>query len=1214
MADAPTSTSPNRPEFEIEVDDGRGLLLLRPRLFFGWLPLDKLELLIPKVQFPLDIRGGLAQFQSQRCVAHRAEIVLDRRVLEQLIALRAPILHAAGFSEIEAEVDGTEVRLAALVRRGETAVPLFVVLEAALDGRDHSRLRWQMVSAYALGFVRRPALLLGRDLVAALVEATPATATAADDDERIDAPIEESGLAVSMRPLHWLLRRLLPEFGWRMPELADAGIELEAERVTAPDVGQRLVLRYAAPEQTPGLNAAGMVATASEPAGAAPAANEGMALGDRLLVEGDLAAAAVEYRRVWTTLGPRGDGAATVVMRLLGVLVARDGSLREAERLLDELETDARHRLDVGLGRAQVAEARGRLPDAAVALEVASRAALDRGERLLARRAVLAAARLLTEIDPQAALRLFERVLELSPGHAEATRELFALYRAQRRFEELAALHERVLSSTVALLPLEEAALRASLAELLFNQLTQAEEAEAELLRVQKLAGDAFAEWDLLARIRVHCSNLPGAIAALHALAEKTPPEARAAVHERAAEIEERIGNLDAALADYRAALALGTADPGLKERAAELAVRAGRRDEAIVLLQALTGATLDGTRRARVEGRLFEQLVLAGRASQALALHATMPTPPSPKMLLALAAQLEASAPLHAALGLYTQALEAKISDVPEGARPAATLSRGRLALQLGRLDEADEALRGLARGTDAVALDATGLMAELACARGDGADERRWLEVRLQGAAPTVAQLLRRLELALDDGDRELATALVASATMRRNAGDVVPATRLLRLQARTLGLSGRPSEEGALLAQLARDTGSDSERLELLIRAAALLRQSRRSTARSRGLVNGRAGRVLAPADLRVRSARRRSGVCAPQLGRGRRSLPHQVGDAAPPSATAAPLGSGRRPRSSVHRSRARCRAPARRWDPRRRSPPSGPFCARAWAKLYLERGQPEAAAAALVASAEDEASHASGVERADLLVRAAELWLRRLGAPERAATLLEQAIGWAPGHIRAWSTLESLWAEAGHTEKLLAALLQTGQRLALAPDAAVRKKWLERVVGLEPLWSALPDAVQLYEAALGMARSFRPSLRSALAARALAADQPWATATPLLEARLAEAPIDLPDSADSDAGVERRVGADPFGPPGRGQPTLRRGRRASVGRHRAGRRQSAAGAAGRDRAHPSPHPPLGRPLRRAHASPIAGRRSGDPARAGGRARPSARRRAR
>ncbi len=63
------------------------------------------------------------------------------------------------------------------------------------------------------------------------------------------------GLAVSMRPLHWLLRRLLPELGWRMPELVEAGIELVAERVppTEPDA-QRLVLR---------LRRAGAVASAS---------------------------------------------------------------------------------------------------------------------------------------------------------------------------------------------------------------------------------------------------------------------------------------------------------------------------------------------------------------------------------------------------------------------------------------------------------------------------------------------------------------------------------------------------------------------------------------------------------------------------------------------------------------------------------------------------------------------------------------------------------------------------------------------------------------------------------------------------------------------------------------------------------------------------------------------------------------------------------------
>ncbi|MGZ3428237.1 MAG: hypothetical protein ACXVCV_16405, partial [Polyangia bacterium] len=99
-----------QPHFEIQVGDGRGLLLLRPRTFFGWLRIDNLQLAIPEVHFPLDITGGMAQFQRQRCPVLEATISVERGGLVELLQRRAPLLAAAGFAEVGVELasDGIE--------------------------------------------------------------------------------------------------------------------------------------------------------------------------------------------------------------------------------------------------------------------------------------------------------------------------------------------------------------------------------------------------------------------------------------------------------------------------------------------------------------------------------------------------------------------------------------------------------------------------------------------------------------------------------------------------------------------------------------------------------------------------------------------------------------------------------------------------------------------------------------------------------------------------------------------------------------------------------------------------------------------------------------------------------------------------------------------------------------------------------------------------
>src|SRR5689334_2483808 len=98
MTDAPQTVSyradasdkPDKPVFEIQVGDGRGLLLLRPRTFFGWLAVEHFELQIPGASFPLDITGGMAQFQRHACVLNAATLAVDDRAMQAFLKRRAP--------------------------------------------------------------------------------------------------------------------------------------------------------------------------------------------------------------------------------------------------------------------------------------------------------------------------------------------------------------------------------------------------------------------------------------------------------------------------------------------------------------------------------------------------------------------------------------------------------------------------------------------------------------------------------------------------------------------------------------------------------------------------------------------------------------------------------------------------------------------------------------------------------------------------------------------------------------------------------------------------------------------------------------------------------------------------------------------------------------------------------------------------------------------
>jgi len=87
-----------------------------------------------------------------------------------------------------------------------------------------------------------------------------------------------------------------------------------------------------------------------------------------------------------------------------------------------------------------------------------------------------------------------------------------------------------------------------------------------------------------------------------------------------------------------------------------------------------------------------------------------------------------------------------------------------------------------------------------------------------------------------------------------------------------------------------------------------------------------------------------------------------------------------------------------------------------------ELHARRGDPHAAARALIASADDTRTGASEEDRAAALIAAAGILRKRLSLPGDAVMLLERALALAPASIEALEALEQLTSDSGDFERL------------------------------------------------------------------------------------------------------------------------------------------------------------------------------------------------
>jgi hypothetical protein len=195
------SNAPQTPDFALRVEDGRGALVLADETFFGWLRVDRLELEIPNVSFPLDVAGGAARFQRRRCRVAGARLSVDDRALEALIRARAAGLGAAGFDDVRLRLLEDAVEISARARVDERSADF--TARGWVEAGERA-LRLVVADVRVFGFVRRPGPVLAHALLGALFDAAPAGTT---DEEREEVPAARwEGLAeLELSPLDALL-------------------------------------------------------------------------------------------------------------------------------------------------------------------------------------------------------------------------------------------------------------------------------------------------------------------------------------------------------------------------------------------------------------------------------------------------------------------------------------------------------------------------------------------------------------------------------------------------------------------------------------------------------------------------------------------------------------------------------------------------------------------------------------------------------------------------------------------------------------------------------------------------------------------------------------------------------------------------------------------------------------------------------------------------
>ena len=835
----PTPDDPRSPPESAPAEDSRApgaeLRLVDRKAFVGLgafdvapgLRIAYLALQIPNVTFPFNVTGGASRYQKQRCLFGQLDLEIaparlkeaEEKLLQNGPELARLHLHLrAGFIEAEG----------ALRAGGKEPVPF--TCRIAFDGAGEG-VAARAFDVRLYGPTEIPAPLVGHALAQAAARA------------QIAPGVEPRGFgAVAASPLGELLRRTVPQKGFRLPEMTAARL---GSALVSP---QGITLRFSAGAPPPGGLADEELLLAVEGAHA-------FEEGERLLEAGQLQRA----REFFLRAGELAQAHPFATERLIGLLLGDPDVSDYALDLVRALQ--ARRPLSpaplwmealLRLARKERQLSAQRFLDLAAL-------ARGRGEEASAFWAAQAAANVAGHVDAepkaaQLAVRALHESLGLRPDHFPS---LLALaQQAERAGDDAAALRAWRRLTAVAKDATQAARAHVRLGELCAR--VEKDLAGARLhydaaLRLQPDDADALLGLaDLCAR-----SDEPlRALRALDRVRELNPKDAQLAGRaelEAGAVYEHALNQLENARLRY---LEAARALPG----EVEPLVRLGRVDERMsrvpeaveVLTQALELGDGKPAHLAHEAHRILARLQrdrLHDGAKQRAHLEAAVKLKPDD------AEAWEELVPLFRADEAHGSLAEALFRASPRAAelRPRVAMlveSAELLRLRLSRPDEAklryQEALALEPRNRPAL----EGVLA-LDEQQGDMGAACEHLRVLLELAPPGPARLplLRRLAAAARDGKKDLDLAARATkeilalapddlaslsdlVTLQRRRGDLPGLAEALESWARGCERSGDPASTAAALRELAQlfdgRLGRRDDALSALEKAHALAPQ--------------------------------------------------------------------------------------------------------------------------------------------------------------------------------------------------------------------------------------------------------------------------------------------------------------------------------------------------------------------------------------------------
>ena len=872
---------PGKLGFTFRLAGGAGKLTLGRRTFFGWLHLDRLELEVPNLRLPVDLATGAEAFQRHRTLARVASLRMEQADLDRFVALRAPALEDLGVEELRVTCGEGTLCLSGRVRESGQVGELTARIYLDAEGE---RIRFACGRALVYGYLPTPAPLIAHRIIAAVLACRPgevrfdAQSTsvggtgvhgpsgtgvhAAQSPHAAKSEVERDGTLgpwssqvrglgeVELEPLALTLWHILPSSGWRLPDTS--GLQVSDVRVGPGG----LVVSYRA-----------VADPATDPTGPSIRGPELMHLfdslerlrdGDERLVSGDLDGAMRLYR---SRLASSADEEPLLLERMLAVGSAQRELFDECAELAARALVRWPDFAAAQAALASIAVARGDVLGAGSRYRALTQIAGAAGDRDAAIRAALAGARMLRRVAPPESTPLYERVLELAPGHGETVDALSERYADERRWSDLvrllrarAARHESGTDADPRTDRVGGTVRRARdhirVAQILVSELGDPIAARQELDSATRLDPHSPAAHEVLADIEIALGNPTAGADALERAAllygERRDRRSQSRARLRAAGLRDQAGDRERAEVGYRAVLELSPGEPAALRGAARAAMRRGEQDAAAQMWRSLValsaGSPHDAARDSLELARalLSSERVAPGDRDAAMEALRRAAASGSPAVaadgheLLAELARLDRrreDAAQHLAQAIDALAVAAQSEPTTGELRArAAALALARADL-LAQLEDPSAAVaeyeRAFALSADGspVRLTAARTLAKAAYDHGDLGAERHWIAAQLGhplGDQDRAHLLVRRAELALEAGE----DLVVALADLDRALELELPPdgrSRGLALRADVLGALGDHAGRARALDRALEAAIDPVARIELSIAAS-------------------------------------------------------------------------------------------------------------------------------------------------------------------------------------------------------------------------------------------------------------------------------------------------------------------------------------------------------------------------------------------------------